>query len=225
MKTSNKILWGGLIVVLLFITTLIIMINVHYKKELKDVKNSLVNETRGVKSFRALHIRGNLMIKFRNDSEQKVRIKADREYIGHIKTYVKEGCLYVTTDLDEVHSKLQEVFIKTDTLNALTMEGKGLFTGNFSTEQIKVDIQDESHAKLIGKADRIEIICSGEGRVYGDSFETKTCKVEAKENALVRIKVTEKLDINATGDSYVNYTGNPDKASINTLDNAKAIGE
>jgi hypothetical protein len=225
MKTSNKILWGGLILAILVITTLMIVMKTHYNKELKKVKASLVEETRKVEAFHAIHTRGNLKIKLENNSKHEVKIKAEQKHADHIKTHVKNGCLYVTTDLDKVKSKLQEVFIKTDSLNALTMKGKGYLSGNISTDQIKVVIHDKSHARLSGNANKAMISCDGDGNFYGNSFETKACKVEAKENARVHVKVTENLEVHAAGNSYVNYSGNPDKANINTLDNAKAKGE
>ncbi|SRR6056297_3612621 len=227
MKTSNKVLWGGLIVVILFITALIIIMKVHYSKELKNVKEHLTEETREVKAFSSLHIKGSLWVRFTQEAGQKVQIKTDEQVIDKIETYVEDGCLFITTALSDRKAKRQEVAIASEILKGLTMERDSYFSPktDLSLDTLAITLKDKCHANFKGKAEEVVITCAGESRLYAGSFTTRNSKVKTMDEARVHIKATEKLDINARGKSHVNYTGNPDKVSINTIDAATAKGE
>lgn len=227
MKTSNKILWGGLIVVILFITALIIIMKVHYNKELKNVKEHLTEETREVQAFNSIHIRGSFWVRFTQDAGQKVQIKTDKQVMDKIETYVENGCLFITTKLSDRKAKKQEITIASETLKGLTMEGDSYFSPktDLSLDTLAITLKDKCHANFKGKAEKVVITSEGESRLYAGSLTIKNCKVKTMDEARVHIKATEKLDINARGKSHVNYTGNPDKVSINTIDEATAKGE
>ena len=227
MKTSNKVLWGGLIVVILFITALIIIMKVHYNKELKNVKETLTEETKEVKPFSSLHIRGSFWVRFTQEAGQKVQIKTDEQVIDKIETYVEDGCLFITTALSDRKAKRQEVAIASEILKGLTMEGDSYFSSktNLSLDTVSITLKDKCHANFKGKAEKVVITGAGVSRLYAGSLTTKKCKVKTMDEAHVHINATEKLDINARGKSHVNYTGNPDKVSINTIDEATAKGE
>ena len=124
-------------------------------------------------------------------------------------------------------AKRQEVAISAETLKGLTMERDSYFSPktDLSLDTLAITLKDKCHANFKGKAEEVVITCAGESRLYAGSFTTRNSKVKTMDEARVHIKATEKLDINARGKSHVNYTGNPDKVSINTIDAATAKGE
>ena len=74
MKTSNKILLGGLIVLILFVVSVIIFLKVNYSKQLKQTKENTEKHSRDSQNLGSLEGKENLSIQWKQDSDQRVAV-------------------------------------------------------------------------------------------------------------------------------------------------------
>jgi|GEM_PF-2000087 len=216
MKTSNKILLGGLIVLLLGITAVLVGTKVQYEKHVADQKQKVTTQTRKMEHFDCIHAKGNISIEWTQENEQKIVVKADTSDIDKIRTNVRNGCLNISAYDIAGREPTIEIFVRN--LKKITLAERCEFDtkSKVSLEKLKLTMHSNSEANLHGEAKSAEIRCSSNSELDAEGFKLKNCNLEATDNAEVEVNVTGRLNVVAKSNSNVEYSGNPKTVNIDT---------
>ncbi|MGM0498123.1 MAG: GIN domain-containing protein [Bacteroidota bacterium] len=216
MKTSNKILLVGLIVLLLGITAVLTGTKVQYEKHVADQKQQITTQTRKMDAFECIHAKGNISIEWTQEDEQKVVVKADKSDIDKIRTNVRNGCLNISAY--DIAGTEPTIEISVQNLNEITLAERCEFDtkSNVSLEKLKLTMHSNSEADFHGEAKSAIILCSSNSELDAEDFKLESCTLEATDNAKAEVYVTETLNVVAKSNSDVEYYGNPKTVNIDT---------
>lgn len=218
MKTSNKLLTGGLIVLLLGIVAVMIGIKINYNKIVEHRQQNLKMETRQVNPFHSIHITGNLNVEWKQDSVQRVSVEAFKEQSSLVKTSVRNGCLYVSAEAISAEAPVVNLHIASSEIQQLTLKDSCKFetVSDLQFKDFKLDMSGHTSAKLEGTVSSAVIICSADSRLAAGDLTVQECYIEAMTGSVAHLEVDRKLDVLAKSDARVYYSGRPESVDINT---------
>jgi hypothetical protein len=238
MKTSNKLLFGLFIAILVVITITAVFISRNLKFG-PSVNGSGValSENRQLQPFNQLEATSGIQVIYTPGSGPKVSVKGDSNLVKQLVTEVTNGKLSIRLDVKSFRTNIPLIVeITTDSLtqvsigagcdftvhgtmkqNTLTLDaGSGSsadITGEFG--RFAADMSSGSSAKFAGKTAQAKIGASSGAEVKAASFICGIASIEASSGASVNINVTGELSVDASSGSVIKYAGNPNMKSIN----------
>ena len=218
MKTSNKILLSGFLVVILAAITLMVIFRLNLNKARKAYEQLQDTQIRELESFRSINGKGNLTIKWSQGNTQKIKIEGHKDDIEKISTTVKEDTLYVTLRSPLKQKTRTRIHITSDSINEiiltdtceLDMDTKAVF------DKLAIDLSSHSELELHGEANSARIFCSSKSHLDAEGLIIRNCYIETESEATAEIKASKKLNILAKSNSKVYYSGKPENININT---------
>ena len=216
MKTSNKILLGGLLVLLLGIAAVLVGTKIHYENQVADQKQRITTQTRNLEAFNCIHAKGNISIEWTQKSNQKVVVEADTSDVDKIRTNIHNSCLNVSAY--DISGREPVIKISVQELKEITLaEGCEFDTeSSISIEKLKLTILSNSEADLHGKAKSAIIRCNSSSRLDAERFKLENCDLKASDNAKVEVYAEKNLNVIAKFNSRVEYSGNPESVNIDS---------
>jgi hypothetical protein len=223
MKTSNKILLTGFIIVVLGIIALTIIVKSNIRKAVKTQEENIKTEEITLQNFDCVHVQGNIRVEWTQDSPQQVKIKADNNASNHVKTEVNDGCLLIKAENNSDKSFRGVVQIQKEVLKEIRLENGSRFESEsrISANNIKINVSSNSDLELDGEADSVDIFCSSNSRLDMENFKVINCNIEAESSTRAEVYATGKLNITAKSNSSVFYSGNPETLNVNTSGGGK----
>lgn len=91
----------------------------------------------------------------------------------------------------------------------LTVKGDSKFEGAFDVASIDALLTGDSEIDLTGQADEAIIEARGDSKVKSYNFAIKSLDIELASDSDAYLTVTEEMSVKASGDSVMNYKGNP----------------
>jgi len=224
MKTSNKILIGGLIVFLLGIVAVMVGIKINYKKIVEHRQQNLKMENRQVQPFHSIQVTGNLNVRWKQDSVQRVSVEAFKEQMNLVKTNVRNGCLYVSAKAVSAAAPVINLHIASPGIQQLTLNDSCKFetVSDLQLKDFKLDMSGHVNAKLEGTVNSAVMICSAESRLVAGDLTLQECYIEAMTGSVAHLEVNRKLDVLVKSDARVYYSGRPESVDIKTSGDGSA---
>jgi hypothetical protein len=238
MKTSNKLLFGLFIAILVVITVTAVFISRNLKFGPAVTGSGVaLSETRQLPAFNQLDASSGIQVIYTPGSSKKVSVKGDSNLVKQLVTEVINNKLTVRLDVKSFRTNNPLIVeITTDSLTQVTIgagcnftvhgamkqnilvldAGSGSsadLTGEF--EQFSADMSSGSSAKFAGKAAHAKIGASSGSEVKASSLICGTADIEASSGASISINVTNELSVDASSGSVIKYSGNPNMKSIN----------
>lgn len=100
--------------------------------------------------------------------------------------------------------------------NIITLDASGaakLFL-TYTADDLKADLSGASKVSIKGAADKTSLDCSGASNFDGESFQTKTVRVDISGAAKAEIEVKKSITGEVTGASTLRYIGDPDRVIL-----------
>ncbi len=91
----------------------------------------------------------------------------------------------------------------------LTVKGDSKFEGGFDVTTIDALLTGDSQINLIGEADNANIEARGDSKVKSYNFTVKSLDIDLASDSDAYLTVTDEMSVKASGDSVMNYKGNP----------------
>lgn len=238
MKTSNKLLLGGLgfMGLTVLILTLVVRMNIV---PVEDIPTSGVNitETRDVTAFSEIRVRTpNVKVVTQNGPASCV-ITGDENVVPLIKTRMDGDKLIVENDENKPFRFTAPVTLTLtsdswrgivvsgndvetiDTISAdyfeLESNGAGRLNIKLMAQRLETTIRGSSNIYISGQAEKAEISITGAGEFRGEEFLIQNAEANLSGASNAYLNVEKYLDATAYGASEVFYLGNPEvKKSI-----------
>lgn len=209
----------------------------------KKIKNGIEVQDRIVGSFNKLNISSAFNVEIKQGNSHSVRVEAGDKIIDDISTKTSGSELvirllknYKTKDLEGL-----KIYITVVDLNKISLSGAVNIKseGEISTSDLKintsgacninlmiksknidVECSGASDLTLIGTADYLDLQTSGATKANCYNLEANIVKIGSSGASDLKCKVINKLKVNASGASKINYKGSPEEIDINTSGSA-----
>lgn len=199
MKTKTNFL-------ILFAAFLLIVSSCN--KSILPVKGNgdVTTETREMSEFSKVANSGQFDVYIIQSDEYNVRIEAESNLIGRIRTRMNGSTLEIDTRDNLKPSRPMKLYIRTPDVNGVSLSGSGIIDlGNITTDNLSVSLSGSGEIMGSVEADDVYLSISGSGtsnlEMYCNTIETY---------------------ISGSGDMYFNGTGNVARFNISGSGAVKA---
>lgn len=240
MKTSNKILTGTYLVILLItITTMAFVRNGTTEREpLKSIGES-TTESVNFKYLRALDIAVGNVTLIQQEGPSHIEIKCAENIRQHLVQEFEDNEFYLGIDGDGDDDLGIEVIVYIDDIQSITISGRANLTSNatFKTDSLliktysasalemdvesdflKVNASNASRVNLSGTTNFLKVNAQNAGRVEAKNLIAKEVDAYAGNAGHMNIHASEKLSVDINNAGRINYLGHPQilKNSVNS---------
>lgn len=167
-------------------------------------------ETRELKPFKAIDTTGAFDIKVTCQKPASFEIEADDNILPLIKTDVRDGILFVTSEQRINPSRVIELRINLPELAAVTSRGAGqVNVADANSEDLKLESMGAASMEAAGKAKSVSVSSTGAGKIDTSKLIAEKARVSVTGAASVDVYATEQLDVTVSGAGSVTYGGDP----------------
>ena len=231
MKTTNKILLGAFVLILIAIAVLIVFIRVQLKATVFiEPSGNIITNSVDVTAFNGVDASGSLSLLIRQGDQHKVVVRADDNLMEHIRTEVNDEVLNVTlrawagknasieveVDLVEIGSLVAQSGARVRAENGLKGQilhhvvnsgAKSWLAIDF--DRIELEVSSGAEAIIRGRVREMTAKNNAGSMLDASLLEAESVKLSTSAGAQTDLFVTESLEVKANTGSMVNYTGNP----------------
>ncbi len=168
------------------------------------------SEKRDLKSFNAIDTGGAYDVDITCQKPASFEIEADDNLLPLIKTEVRDGVLYVTSERQFHTSKSPFLRITLPDLNSVTTNGAGdVKIADANSNDLTIKSTGAASINAAGKAKSVTISSNGAGSINASGLMAEKAKVDISGAAKVDVYASDQLDVTLSGVGNVNYSGNP----------------
>ena len=239
MKTSNKILLGAFILILVSATVMMFIVKANLNGDPGNMvtgNKQVITQTRDVQNFQNIEAKGGIKLKLEQGSAQEVKVEADENLIDLITTEVRNNKLYVSLKKSIRQYEALNVYVTFDTLNSLTLQAGVQATNegtlqfgnldmnvssgagtdmNLFAENLSLNVSSGSNVTLSGKTNDLRVDNSSGAIVNASQLEAAYCHANSSSGANTRIWVTKECSIDASSGGRIKYAGSPQIKDMN----------
>lgn len=190
----------------------------------------VAKEERSVENFKGIRVGGAFNVYLKQGDQVQLLVEADENLLPVIRTEVKSGVLVISTEEGIRNATKLNIYISCKTLENLDVSGAAEIIGEtplrmnaleidasgasdieleIEASRFHIDMSGAAEAEISGKASNMQVDVSGASKLEADELEVAVCNAEASGSSRVKLWVSEKLDVTASGASSVDYTGDP----------------
>lgn len=167
-------------------------------------------EKRNLPAFKAIDTTGAYEVEVTCQKPASFEIETDDNILPLIKTEVRDGVLYVTSEESYNPSRAVALRISLPELTAVSSRGAGqILVQDAKSDDLKIDSNGAASIKANGKVKSTAISSSGAGEIDASRLQAEKARVTVAGAASVNVYASEQLDVTISGVGKVNYSGNP----------------
>jgi hypothetical protein len=174
------------------------------------------DETRTIEDFQRIQAGGAFTIKINVGQPTTLKISAEDNLLGYIKTNVKGNTLIIDTRKNI--SPRKEILIEITTPELVVVDASG--ANNITVHGIKgthfnVDLSGAGNISLSGVVEKFNAELSGAGNINAKELKAKVVHVSVSGAASADVYAKESLDASVSGVGSIDYYGNPPDTKTN----------
>jgi hypothetical protein len=167
-------------------------------------------ETRDLKSFKAIDTNGAYEVTINCQKPASFEIEADDNHLPLIKTEVRDGIRFVSSDESLNSSRAVRLRINLPEIDTVTSNGAGeIKLVDANGESLKLESLGAASIDASGKAKTLTVSSTGAGKIDTSKLIVERANVNVKGAASVDVYASEQLDVSVGGVGSVTYSGNP----------------
>jgi hypothetical protein len=230
MKTSNKLLLGLLIVILLGATAFVGAVRYYGT-------GNAVTQNRDVSPFTEIEVKGNLRVYITQQAGHSLEIRAADNLLELVNATVSDGVLHLKLTQPVKRDERVEIHVSAETIRGLTFAEGALVqsTGELRGDELKIKGNSGGQTNLTLHYAALEVNASSgvisqlEGEVadalingYSGTIinaaklRAGKCAIAGNQGTVTHIHVSDELSATLTGGSVLTYTGEPVVRSLKT---------
>src|SRR5215813_12051247 len=173
-------------------------------------------EQRNLPSFKAVDTTGAYEVEITCQKPASFEIEADENILPLIKTELRDGVLFVSSDQRYNSAKPVVLRISMPELNAVSSRSAGdIRITDVNGDDLRIESTGAASINATGKAKSTTISSTGAGDVEATRLVVEKAKVNVTGAASVNVYVTDQLDVSVSGVGSVNYSGHPKTVNKN----------
>ena len=182
------------------------------------VKGSGVRKTekRDLKPFKAIDTTGAYVIEVTCQKPASFEIEADDNILPLIRTEVRDGVLFVSTEKSYNSPKPVTLRIALPDLVSVSTHGAGkVHIADVNNDKLEIQSTGAAEIEAAGKTRSVEMSSTGAGKIDTSNLRAEKAVVKVTGAASVNVYATEQLDVNVSGAGHVTYSGDPKTVNKN----------
>lgn len=169
------------------------------------------------------------------ESPASIRVEADENIMGLIRTDIKNGTLRIHTE-KSIGRATKKIYVSLPTITKLSASsgsdliGKSTIKADIieldassgadlivtvNANEVDADASSGSDIRVSGKAERLVADASSGSDIKAAELEVKKCTASASSGADISVNATESLTADANSGADIRYRGNPENVSKN----------
>jgi len=247
MKTSNKLLLGLFVLILLTITTVMVFVKAEFHKfggTAHAGSGKQTEEQRDVAKFNQIEVESMIKVNYTQDTFQRVIVKADSNLLRLVVSEVRNGKLYLyTREKVELEEPIQ-VNVATDSINDIKLSAGGIFgttrkmhvtkldgdasagaifdvEGDFN--DLNVEMSAGCVANFKGKCKKLVVSCTAGSVFNADDLVAEFGSFSASAGAVMNVNVTGEINVDANAGSVIKCSGKARAKNINVSSGAQFV--
>ena len=167
-------------------------------------------EKRDLKSFNAINTTGAYEIDVTCQKPASFEIEADDNILPLIKTEVRDGILFLSSDQPFHSAKPVSLRITLPDLNSVSSHGAGqVKIADANSSDLRIESTGATSVVAAGTAKSVSISSTGAGEIDTSKLRAEKAKVEVSGAASIDVYANDQLDVKVSGVGHVSYSGNP----------------
>lgn len=154
------------------------------------------------------------------DNTGAIDVTSDENLVPIIETEVIDGVLEVSAD-NIAPTVPTRVVVTMPTIASVSVADEGgvltvdgvARSGDGPAGELAINVSEGSAVELAGRCRHLRAIVTGPSALRASGLECQTARIEMLEDALVEVRVTERVELEAAGDGTVRLTGGPEVES------------
>jgi hypothetical protein len=181
-------------------------------------------ETRQVGPFTGIDLTGSPDVTLKIGSPQSVKVTADDNIVGLIKTVVRGSTLVIKSERNYSSRTGVRVDITVERIDDLQITGSGDMTASgLETDSLTVQVTGSGDLACSGTAGEVEATVTGSGSIDLKNLEAQTGSATLTGSGDIDIKVLQSFDGSVMGSGDIRYFGNPQDVSTNVTGSGDII--
>ncbi len=228
MKTSTKILIITLSVTILFMFSMVFWINWYLKENMVRKSGEDVTVNMSLNQFDKINITGNFMVNLHEGINPEVKMKVDKNFKDLISISVQNKTLMIQSvnvvqtfgavidityadikvinliggvNLTADNVDMSELLVKCDAGSSLLMDGK--------FNNLTCIVSNGSFLEVSGNTVNGTLTALNGSSIQAVDLQIDTCYVSANGGSTVSVFAKDILEVEASGNSVVTYSGTP----------------
>lgn len=197
-----------LILVLLCTTLAASLSGCHLGRGIKGSGNRKA-EKRELQPFKAIDTTGAYEVELTCQKPASFEIEADDNILPLIRTEVRDGVLYVSSQERYNSRKGVRLRITLPELTSVVSRGAGDMTIHDANKDLKIESTGAASIKADGKVASATISSTGAGDIDAGRLMSEKARVTVTGAASVSVYASEQLDVSVSGVGSVDYSGDP----------------
>jgi len=174
------------------------------------------DESRKVAEFNKIEAGGAFSIYVKVGQAPSLRISAEENLLGYIRTTVKGNTLIIETKKNISPRKEIRIEITTPSLTDLEVSGaNNVEVEDISGEEFNVELSGAGNVDLKGEVEKLRIELSGAGNIDSRYLKASEVQISVSGAANANVYATKYLDASVSGVGSIDYYGNPEKIKTN----------
>jgi hypothetical protein len=183
-------------------------------------------ETRDVGDFGQIEVSGAIGLEYTAGEDTEVEVSTDDNLVPLVVTEVSGATLKVYTREGTSTSLGITVKVSAPHLKAVGVSGASHATlTGVEEKSLRLTVSGASNVTASGKADRLDIDCSGASGVHATKLTAQTVAVTVSGASRAEVRAVRELDASASGASTVRYAGSPAKKQESASGASSISGE
>lgn len=174
------------------------------------------DERRTIEDFQRIQAGGAFTIKIHVGQPTSLKISAEDNLLGYIKTKVKGNTL--TIDTRKNISPRKEILIEITTPELEFINASGANNINVSGikgSQFDVDLSGAGNISLSGEVEKFKAELSGAGNINAKELKANDVRVSVSGAASADVYAKQSLEASVSGVGSIDYYGNPPETKTN----------
>jgi hypothetical protein len=236
MKTSNKLILGFVILILVSITVFVAVAKYYQYADTLTGNGKNTSNLRQVSDFNSIEVSGKISVNLTQGAARKVEVKGDENLVALIRTEVSGNQLRIYTK-DKINRQAKiEVDITIPNIESLQLSGganirstnelKGedlaLQTSSGSQATLSVQykkLKSDSNAgailQLSGQVEEASFEASAGAIINAFDLSARKCSVQANAGSVTEVKVLDEISADISSGSTLTYDGEPAVRDVN----------
>jgi Putative auto-transporter adhesin, head GIN domain len=190
----------------------------------------VVRRDRPAGNFTGIRVSTGIDVYLKQTGDESISLEADENLHEYIKTEIRDGVLYVFTDVNIRSAEMKRVYVTMDKIESIRTSSAGDVIGEspIKTDELElsassagginlevyareigIDISSSGDITLNGEADVLDANLSSAGDLNAYDLEVKDAEVSASSAGDADVYVSERLRARASSAGDINYRGNP----------------
>ncbi|NGX31255.1 MAG: hypothetical protein K940chlam8_00621 [Chlamydiae bacterium] len=188
------------------------------------------SQDRDVSNFTSISVESNVVLWIEEASQESLKLEGTDNALANIETTVDNKVLTIRPKSNTQSAEKVQAYVTVKDLENLNISGNVTTTtqnqiksstfnfhasGNSVTNldldvtTLNISLAGQSKLKLTGRAKTQTINAAGSSDIDAQTFQTDNTTLNASGSAQIDVNATKTLDVTASGNAVIGYTGNP----------------